>query len=788
MPAPEDTAGTWRTPRHWSLRVKLAVVLLVPAVLALALGGLRITDQAGEAAELSRVARFAEAQGSVAELLQAVGEERYAAAVFVARDRVDPAGSSAATAETDARAAAAAPVLDALVADVGEIAAPVRQAEQALARLGDVRALVTTSAAPPSAVLARYSDILARLAEVDEALLRGVNTTEVNGLATALAGVGVARSEVTLQFALVSTGSGADPATTAEVQSSEARLRTGLADFRAALDPAQRVRYAALIAGAANTDRARLVQGFLAGQGDAGDPVPVFEAVLAEMDQAEDAMRAELITTSADRRTAATTLAVVNAVLLALALLLGALVVGLVARTMIVSLRTLRTDALDIARRRLPEAVEQMKTVDGEVTPLVVEPIDIDTREEIGEVARAFDAVHAEAVRLAAQQALLRNNVNDIFVNLSRRSQGLVGRQLRLIDELEKSEQDPEHLGNLFQLDHLATRMRRNNENLLVLAGAAELRPRRKRPVAAQDVLRAAVSEVEQYRRVTVRRAPDVAVAGPVVNDLVHLVAELLDNATTFSPPESPVVLDAAWGTGGRLVIEIRDAGVGIEPDELQAINEQLATPPIVDVAVSRRMGLFVVGRLAARHNIAVTLRPAAAGGGLLASVEVPAVYLQNRGPDEARPGPQERPVTVPEQAASAPDLPRRTPSSASASFGSRSFDSASTGSASTGPAPVGSAPGGSAPVGSASARTASTDSTPAGSIGSASTGSGTPGSGSSGTSGSGSFRPATPRPALSRPPLPGAGPDPAVPAPVADAAAATGAHALRAPTPPEQR
>jgi signal transduction histidine kinase len=667
VPAPEETGRSWSSPRHWSLRVKLAIVLLVPGVLALALGGLRIADQTGEAAELGRVARYADAQGLVAGLTEAVAQERFDSAVYVARDREDPAAVEAATAAVDAAVGSITPALDELVGSAPELNAPVRQAEQAVSRLADVRGLVTTSAAPPSAVLTRYSEILARLVELDETLLRGVNTTEVNGLATALSGLAVARSETSLQYALVSAGLGAEPAVAADVQSSEARLRTGLADFRAALDAGQRVRYTGLIAGGPNTERTRVVQGLLAGQPAPRDVASVYVPVLDELDAAEDGVRAELTATSEARRASATTLAVVNTVLLALALLLGALVVGLVARAMIVSLRTLRSDALDIAQRRLPEAVEQMKAVDGEVAPLVVQPIAIDTREEIGEVARAFDAVHAEAVRLAAQQALLRNNVNDIFVNLSRRSQGLVGRQLKLIDELEQSEQDPEHLGNLFQLDHLATRMRRNNENLLVLAGAAELRPRRKRPVPAQDVLRASVSEVEQYRRVTVRRAPDVSVAGPVVNDLVHLVAELLDNATTFSPPDSPVVLEASWGTAGRLVVEIRDSGVGIEADELQTINEQLASPPVVDVAVSRRMGLFVVGRLASRHGIAVALRPASSGSGLLASVEVPAVYLQTRsGPD----GPGTLPPTAIPAAVgqgTSPGLPRRTPGGSTA-------------------------------------------------------------------------------------------------------------------------
>ena len=193
------------------------------------------------------------------------------------------------------------------------------------------------------------------------------------------------------------------------------------------------------------------------------------------------------------------------AAIVAISVLLALALLVLVARSMVRPLRTLRTAAFDVAQRRLPQAIERMQSTGGQDEQVIVEPIGISTREEIGEVARAFDAVHAEALRLAGEQALLRANVNDIFVNLSRRSQGLVKRQLNLIDKLESDEQDPEHLGNLFQLDHLATRMRRNAESLLVLVG--EMSPRRwATPLPVPDVIRAAIAEVEDYRRVELRR------------------------------------------------------------------------------------------------------------------------------------------------------------------------------------------------------------------------------------------------------------------------------------------
>ena len=210
----------------------------------------------------------------------------------------------------------------------------------------------------------------------------------------------------------------------------------------------------------------------------------------------------------------------------------------LITRAIISSLRTLRGAALEVAQKSLPDAVARMRG--GTVPDVNVAPVPVHTREEVGEVARAFDVVHAQAVRLAAEQATLQNTVNSMFVNLSRRSQSLVDRQLQLIEELESNEQDPDQLASLFRLDHLATRMRRNSENLLVLAGT-DLAKRSTHHVPIVDVLQAAVSEVEQYERVTVEQPPTVTVLGRAANDLQHLLSELLDNATSFSPPETQV-------------------------------------------------------------------------------------------------------------------------------------------------------------------------------------------------------------------------------------------------------
>ena len=195
-------------------------------------------------------------------------------------------------------------------------------------------------------------------------------------------------------------------------------------------------------------------------------------------------------------------------------------------------------------------------------------------------------------------------------------------RQLRLIDDLELGEQDSDRLAALFRLDHLATRMRRNGENLLVLAGA-ELRQRSGEPVPVVDVLRAAVSEIEDYQRVSMQPLPRAMVSGLAVNDIVHLVAELLDNATAYSSPETQVRLSARFGDEGGLVVEISDAGTGLRRPQLIDINQRLAAPSAIDVSVSRQMGLFVVGRLANRHGISVQLA-SSDGTGVTVTVALP--------------------------------------------------------------------------------------------------------------------------------------------------------------------
>ncbi|MCW3815288.1 sensor histidine kinase [Micromonospora sp. DR5-3] len=317
-------------------------------------------------------------------------------------------------------------------------------------------------------------------------------------------------------------------------------------------------------------------------------------------------------------------------------LLLAIIFAYLVARSMARSLRDLRQGALSVAQYGLPQAVARLRDpqVTGQLSPVqlanqIAEPLPVRSKDEFGQVTEAFNAVHLEAVRTAAEQAALRASVATMFVNLARRSQILVDRLIGHLDRLERGEEDPDRLAELFQLDHLATRMRRNDENLLVLAGADSTRVQRE-PAALIDVLRAAQSEVEHYTRIefgVIDR--DIEVAAHAVNDLVHLVAELFDNATAFSPPDSHVMVEARR-VGDRASLYVEDRGIGISADQLHELNERLATPPQVDVAVSRMMGLVVVARLAARHGVKVELRP---GGdrGTVADVTLPTSVLVPR-------------------------------------------------------------------------------------------------------------------------------------------------------------
>ena len=323
-----------------------------------------------------------------------------------------------------------------------------------------------------------------------------------------------------------------------------------------------------------------------------------------------------------------------RAILVALAIIVLALAswfTAVVVRSVLQPLYRLRVGALEIAGVGLPDAVRRINESNGESLPSDMEPIDVDSSDEIGEVARAFDQIRRETLRLAVNEAALRGNLNAMFVNLSHRSQSVMERQIRLIENLKQGEHDAERLANLAKIDHIATRMHRNSQNLLVLAGH---RPSSSwnQPVALVNVIRAAVSEIEEYERVSLNAQPDIAVRGPAVNDLVHLLAELAENATSFSAADMPVDISGQLLTRGGALVHITDRGVGMGAKEMEYANWRLENPPVADVNVSKWMGLFVVGRLAARHGIRVRLNPAEFGG-LTALVWLPDEVITHQGP-----------------------------------------------------------------------------------------------------------------------------------------------------------
>ncbi|MGH3272385.1 MAG: nitrate- and nitrite sensing domain-containing protein, partial [Trebonia sp.] len=304
-------------------------------------------------------------------------------------------------------------------------------------------------------------------------------------------------------------------------------------------------------------------------------------------------------------------------------LLLVLIATLIVARSLVEPLRRLQADALEVASVRLPSRVAELSQSAEPDVSRGVEPIGVDSTDEIGRVARAFDQVHQEAVRLAGNEALLRGNVSAMFISLSRRSVPLIDRLTRMIDELEQNEDDPDRLSSLFAMDHLVTRMRRNSENLLVLAGEEPVR-KWSEPVPLADVARAATSEIEQYGRIVLNIQPGIVVSGQAAADVVHLLAEVIENATMFSPRDTPVQLTGQEVSTGGVLLEVRDAGIGIPPSRLAEMNWRFDNPPLVDVSVSRHMGLFAVSRLAARHGVRVRLQ-AAAPQGVSALVWLPA-------------------------------------------------------------------------------------------------------------------------------------------------------------------
>ncbi|MGX9887854.1 nitrate- and nitrite sensing domain-containing protein [Streptomyces sp. NPDC002276] len=322
--------------------------------------------------------------------------------------------------------------------------------------------------------------------------------------------------------------------------------------------------------------------------------------------------------------------AAVAGVLGLIALLLSLFLSVRIGRGLIRDLRQLRLDAHEASGVRLPSVMRRLSV--GEVVDVETEVPRLEyDRNEIGEVGQALNTLHRAAVEAAVKQAELRSGVSEVFVNLARRSQVLLHKQLTLLDTMERRTEDTDELADLFRLDHLTTRMRRHAEGLVILSGAAPSRQWRK-PVQLMDIVRAAVAEVEDYERIEVRRLPRIAVTGPAVADLTHLVAELLENATVFSPPHTAVQVVGERVANG-FTLEIHDRGLGMAADALLDANLRLAETPEFELSDTDRLGLFVVSRLAQRQNVRVSLQPSPYGG-TTAVVFIPDALLSDEVPD----------------------------------------------------------------------------------------------------------------------------------------------------------
>ncbi|MFF3975043.1 nitrate- and nitrite sensing domain-containing protein [Streptomyces rubiginosohelvolus] len=307
-----------------------------------------------------------------------------------------------------------------------------------------------------------------------------------------------------------------------------------------------------------------------------------------------------------------------------LALIVSIFVSVRIGRELVRDLSRLRKDAHEVSGVRLPSVMRRLAAgeqvdVETEAPHLSYEP------DEIGQVGQALNTLQRAAVEAAVKQADMRRGVSEVFVNLARRNQVLLHRQLTLLDAMERRTENSDELADLFRLDHLTTRMRRHAEGLVILSGAAPSRQWRK-PIQLMDVVRAAVAEVEDYERIEVRRLARIGVGGPAVADLTHLIAELLENATVFSPPHTAVQVHGERVSNG-FTLEIHDRGLGMAPEVLLDANLRLAETPDFELSDTDRLGLFVVSRLAQRQNVRVSLQKSPYGG-TTAVVFIPAALL----------------------------------------------------------------------------------------------------------------------------------------------------------------
>ncbi|BBY28445.1 sensor histidine kinase [Mycolicibacterium sediminis] len=620
MRDPASGGPAKRPPRwsisNWPVGWKVFAIVLVPLLLAGAFGGLRIQSGWSEANGLRLAA-------DRADMVPAISDYTGALEAALLANSTGGDAQSAITAFDGAKGDLRSQ-LEAtdVVPDVADGVTSLLDDGQALldqvaANGIGLRDRVTTYAP----ILLTAEDAVNGSVRVDDERIRA----ETLGLSRAMG----ARGQMMMQQLLVNLG-GDIP---------EPELRTSMITL-AGTEPSTLFGMAQVL-GVGSPDAERLQAEMVKRMALMSDPaVPLVanpemtESIRATNDialQVIDRSTSAVTTAVGDEAATQRSAAIRDSVIVGAALLIALLLVALVARTLVRPLRRLRDGALRVAHEDLARELERLRA--GE-DPGALQPLPVYTTEEIGQVAHAVDELHEQALMLAGEQSRLQVQVGDMFETLSRRSRSLVDQQLSLIDRLERNEDDPERLQSLFRLDHLAARMRRNGANLLVLSGAQVPRDQVE-PVPVAALIDAAASEVEDYTRIVTSEVPESEVVGEVAGDLVHLLAELLDNALRYSPPNSQVRVSAVHTGNGGLVLEVGDAGLGMTEADLRVANTRLQSGGEVNPYTARHMGLFVVGRLAAQHGLVVRLRSTIAGdqsSGTTAGVYVPAELLLRGG------------------------------------------------------------------------------------------------------------------------------------------------------------
>ena len=637
--------------RDARIRAKLALILFVPLVAVVALAGVRLIDVGQRASAAATVQKLTALGTDISALTQLMHVERMAAAAYLSTPQspVDP--YNAAIKRTDAQ-------IQVYFTDRRALGSPPDTVQERLNRIDDhlntmdaTRSKVTDrNGLAVAEAVSRYSVVITDLVSYGDAVSQYAGDGVVaNGL-RAVAAFAKAKAGTADQEAISYAARAANDVSTEQRTAfiaTQTSQQEALQSFTLVATPAQQALVNGVVTGdavnLADAINTQLARGELVAPGDITQSLG---SVVDLMRWAEQQLESQVLKQARADRDSVVRQAATEATLVVLVLLIAIALAVILARSLNMSLRRLREGALSVANRDLPEAVARLRDArnlgEGGADDIVRDlrdPIQLTNRDEIGQVAQAFNVVHREAVRIAAEQAALRTSVSTMFLNLARRSQSLVDRMIGELDQIERTEEDPKRLARLFELDHLATRMRRNDENLLVLAGADSSAPRREDALLV-DALRAAQSEIELYNRIEFGTVDtDIGIIALAVNDVVRLVAELLDNATRFSPPTTIVVADARR-IRDYVVVQVEDRGLGMSEEHMDQLNLRLTEPPGVDVAAFRLMGLAVVGRLAARYGIRVELR-ANLEGGTVAQIILPTsiVVLPNRRPESLRSG-----------------------------------------------------------------------------------------------------------------------------------------------------